>query len=80
MVVNSSRSEAAGKELAAGLPDAVHVQGDVADPADARRIVQSAIDAYGRLDILVNNAGTTRFIPWTTSRPRTSRSGGRSST
>ncbi|MEU6658336.1 SDR family oxidoreductase [Streptomyces sp. NPDC046821] len=63
IVVNSARSEAAGKELAASLPDAVYVQGDVADAADARRIVQAAIDAYGRLDVLVNNAGTTRFIP-----------------
>ncbi|OXY88629.1 SDR family NAD(P)-dependent oxidoreductase [Streptomyces diastatochromogenes] len=63
VVVNSARSAAAGKELAARLPDAVYVQGDVADPEDAGRIVRGAIDAYGRLDILVNNAGTTRFIP-----------------
>ncbi|WP_330302073.1 MULTISPECIES: SDR family oxidoreductase [unclassified Streptomyces] len=63
IVVNSARSEVAGKDLATELPDAVYVQGDVADGADARRIVQAAIDAYGRLDILVNNAGTTRFIP-----------------
>ncbi|OEJ35202.1 SDR family NAD(P)-dependent oxidoreductase [Streptomyces subrutilus] len=34
----------------------------MADAQDAKRIVQSAIDAYGRLDILVNNAGVTRFI------------------
>ncbi|MFI5866479.1 SDR family NAD(P)-dependent oxidoreductase [Streptomyces sp. NPDC051546] len=63
VVVNSNRSEAAGKELAAELPDAVYVQGNVADAQDAQRIVQSAVDTYGRLDILVNNAGTTRFIP-----------------
>jgi ketoreductase RED2 len=63
IVVNSARSAAAGEALAAELPDAVYVQADVADPADARRIVQSAVDAYGRLDILVNNAGATRFIP-----------------
>ncbi|WP_370104114.1 SDR family NAD(P)-dependent oxidoreductase [Streptacidiphilus sp. BW17] len=63
IVVNSTRSEEAGRALASELPEAVYVQGDVADPDDARRIVQSAVDAYGRLDILVNNAGTTRFIP-----------------
>ncbi|KJY25518.1 SDR family NAD(P)-dependent oxidoreductase, partial [Streptomyces katrae] len=62
-VVNSARSAEAGKELAARLPDAVYVQGDVSDAEDARRIVRAAIDAYGRLDILVNNAGVTRFIP-----------------
>ncbi|MCY0927961.1 glucose 1-dehydrogenase [Streptomyces sp. H27-H1] len=63
IVVNSARSEAAGKELAAELPDAVYVRGDVADAQSAKHMVQAAIDAYGRLDILVNNAGTTRFIP-----------------
>ncbi|MCX5380082.1 SDR family NAD(P)-dependent oxidoreductase [Streptomyces sp. NBC_00091] len=63
VVVNSARSAQAGKELAAGLPEAVYVQGDVSDPEDARRIVRTAIDTYGRLDILVNNAGVTRFIP-----------------
>jgi 3-oxoacyl-[acyl-carrier protein] reductase len=60
IVVNSARSEVAGKDLATELPDAVYVQGDVADGADARRIVQAAIDAYGRLDILVNNAGAIK--------------------
>ncbi|RPF29569.1 ketoreductase RED2 [Streptomyces sp. Ag109_G2-6] len=63
VVVNSARSAEAGKELAARLPDAVYVQGDVSDAEDARRIVRTAIEAYGRLDILVNNAGVTRFIP-----------------
>jgi NAD(P)-dependent dehydrogenase (short-subunit alcohol dehydrogenase family) len=33
---------------------------DVADFARAERLVQEALDAYGRLDILVNNAGITR--------------------
>jgi NAD(P)-dependent dehydrogenase (short-subunit alcohol dehydrogenase family) len=30
---------------------------NVAEPDDARAIVQTALDAYGRVDILVNNAG-----------------------
>ncbi|MFG2875286.1 SDR family NAD(P)-dependent oxidoreductase [Streptomyces sp. NPDC048337] len=63
VVINSARSESAGRALAADLPGAVYVQGDVADAADARRIVRSAVDVHGRLDILVNNAGVTRFIP-----------------
>ncbi|MEV3987621.1 glucose 1-dehydrogenase [Streptomyces sp. NPDC049837] len=63
VVVNSASSVAAGERLAAELPDARYVQGDVSDPADVRRVVDAAIDAYGRLDVLVNNAGTTRFIP-----------------
>ncbi|WP_424185798.1 SDR family NAD(P)-dependent oxidoreductase [Actinokineospora sp. G85] len=63
VVVNSARSEQAGKEFAAGLPDAVYVRGDVS--ADAEAIVEGAVAAYGRLDVLVNNAGTTRIIPHT---------------
>ncbi|GAA3143585.1 SDR family NAD(P)-dependent oxidoreductase [Streptomyces rectiviolaceus] len=63
VVVNSARSEAAGKALAAELPDAIYVQGDVSKADDCRRLVESAVNAYGRLDILVNNAGATRFIP-----------------
>lgn len=33
------------------------VQGDVSDAEDARRIVEHAIDAFGRIEILFNNAG-----------------------
>ena len=34
------------------------VQADAADPQTAPQVVQSVIDAWGRLDVLVNNAGT----------------------
>jgi NAD(P)-dependent dehydrogenase (short-subunit alcohol dehydrogenase family) len=33
------------------------VVGDVAEPADARRMIDTAVTAYGRLDVLVANAG-----------------------
>ena len=39
---------------------AVFVQGDVALPADAVRMVTAALGTFGRLDILVNNAGISR--------------------
>ncbi|MGN5377116.1 SDR family NAD(P)-dependent oxidoreductase [Streptomyces lasalocidi] len=56
VVVNSASSVKAGEELAAALPDAVYVQGDISDPADAAGLVDTAIERFGRLDILVNNA------------------------
>lgn len=39
---------------------AVAVKGNVAIRADVERIIQSAIDHFGKIDILVNNAGATR--------------------
>ncbi|MDQ6836977.1 MAG: SDR family oxidoreductase [Actinomycetota bacterium] len=61
IVVNSVSSVDAGQAVAASLPDAVYVQGDVSDPADVARIV-AAIDRWGRVDIVVNNAGYTRQV------------------
>jgi ketoreductase RED2 len=63
VVVNSVSSVAEGELLAAKLPDAMYVQADVSDPADAERLIDAAVEHYGRLDILVNNAGTTKVIP-----------------
>ncbi|MDQ7800640.1 MAG: SDR family oxidoreductase [Armatimonadota bacterium] len=36
---------------------------DVADPEQARRLVQGAVDRFGRLDVLVNNAGVSWGAP-----------------
>ena len=38
-------------------PDLLAVPGDIADPAVAQRIVDVAIERFGRIDTLVNNAG-----------------------
>lgn len=37
------------------------VRQDVTNEADAKRAVQTASDAFGRLDVVVNNAGYSRF-------------------
>src|SRR5205085_6415741 len=46
-------------------PDLVTVEGDIADPATADRIVGAALDRFGRLDTLVNNAGVYISKPFT---------------
>jgi ketoreductase RED2 len=63
VVVHSVRSVEAGEALASQLHNACYVQADISAEADARRLVATAVQHYGRLDILVNNAGTTVKIP-----------------
>jgi ketoreductase RED2 len=63
LVVNSSTSRAEGEELAASLPDAVYVQGSVAEEPTAHALVAAAMERWGRLDHVVNNAGVTVRIP-----------------
>ena len=48
------------REIEAAGGVAVANKASVADRAGARSIVQTAIDAFGRIDILVNNAGILR--------------------
>lgn len=56
LVVNA-RNEAALDELAASLPDALAIAGDITDPALPGRLVDAAIAEWGRVDIVVGNAG-----------------------
>lgn len=63
-IVVSARNSAELEKLVAEISEkggeAIAVAGDVAVTADADRLVDAAVAAYGRLDILVNNAGITR--------------------
>lgn len=38
-------------------PDIVTVAGDIGDPETGKRVVEAALDRFGRVDTLVNNAG-----------------------
>jgi len=63
VLVNSARSVDEGEAVAASLPDAHYVQGDITEPDVPDRLVAAALERWGRLDTLVNNAGTTAVIP-----------------
>jgi len=59
LVINSRTGVDEGRAVAASLSDAHYVQGDVSSDDQARRLVDEALERWGRLDILVNNAGFT---------------------
>ena len=63
VLVNSAHSVAAGQAVADSLPEARYVQGDIANGDDVERLVNVALETWGRIDTLVNNAGTTVMIP-----------------
>ena len=62
-VVLNGRS-AISEELLAQFADygvkVVAISGDVSDNADAKRMVEEAVEALGSVDILINNAGITK--------------------
>ncbi|MFQ5859141.1 MAG: SDR family NAD(P)-dependent oxidoreductase [Anaerolineae bacterium] len=57
---NLERLEAAASQMAEESgSEVVPVQADTSQPQDVERLVQAAIDRFGRIDILVNNAGSS---------------------
>jgi 3-oxoacyl-[acyl-carrier protein] reductase len=67
VVVNYASSKAGADSVVASIRaaggKAVAVRGDVSKPAEAKAIIDAAIESYGQLDILVNNSGVYEFAP-----------------
>ena len=57
-------AKAAASEIAKSGGQAIGVSADVTKPADALRMVDEALRAFGRLDILVNNAARWTVKPF----------------
>ncbi len=64
VVVNYRGSEAAANEVVEAIKanggEAIAIQADVSQVAEAQALIGTAQKTFGRIDILVNNAGTTR--------------------
>lgn len=67
VVVNYSNSpqqaEAVIAKIKAAGGKAKAVKANVSKPAEARKLIESAVSEFGRVDILVNNAGVYEFSP-----------------
>jgi NAD(P)-dependent dehydrogenase (short-subunit alcohol dehydrogenase family) len=59
-VVLADLDEAAVREAAAELRDAIAVRVDVAKLEDVERLARETLAAFGRVDVLCNNAGVVR--------------------
>ena len=67
VVLNYARSgeqaESAAERIRANGGSAKAVRADISKPAEAKRLVDTAVSEFGGLDILVNNAGVYDFQP-----------------
>jgi NAD(P)-dependent dehydrogenase (short-subunit alcohol dehydrogenase family) len=67
-VIGEGKSSAPAEETARMIKDgggeAAVSTDSVSDWKSAHRIVQAALDAFGRLDIVINNAGNVRWSPF----------------
>ena len=55
-VVVTGRSASLGDELAEEIEGAVFIRADLSDLNDCEALIETTVDAFGRLDVLVNNA------------------------
>lgn len=60
MDMDQAATDAVVAELQAAGTKALAVVGNVTVAADVERMIDAAVEAFGRVDILVNNAGITR--------------------
>lgn len=50
----------AAEEIKKNGGEAISVAANIMELSEAQRVVQAAVDEFGKLDILINNAGTTK--------------------
>jgi 3-oxoacyl-[acyl-carrier protein] reductase len=67
VVVNYASDKTGADKVVSAITDAggkaVAVQADVAKPAQAQQIIDTAVKTFGQLDVLVNNSGVYEFLP-----------------
>src|SRR4051812_35774987 len=56
-LVLAARSETELKKLSEELPGSIYVVADMTKEMDIDRLMNKAVDQFGRIDCLINNAG-----------------------
>ena len=56
-IVVADINEENGKRVVAGVNNSIFCKADVSHEPDVKRMIDLAVDTFGKLDILVNNAG-----------------------
>jgi 3-oxoacyl-[acyl-carrier protein] reductase len=61
LVDEGARVVTSGRSDAPGIGEALHVAGDLGEPGEPERVVETAIAELGGIDCLVNNVGIARI-------------------
>ncbi len=62
--LNLDAARGVAEQITAGGGEAIPVQTDVRDQAQAQAMIDAAVATYGGLDVLVNNAGVGKIVPF----------------
>jgi 3-oxoacyl-[acyl-carrier protein] reductase len=61
LVDEGARVVTSGRSDAPGIGEALHVSGDLGEPGQPERLIETAVGELGGLDCLVNNVGVARI-------------------
>lgn len=65
----TDRLEATAELVRAAGRRAIAVETDIVDPAQAQRMIDTAVTEFGKVDVLINNAGIGTAVPATRETP-----------
>ena len=62
--LNLDAARSVAEQISAAGGEAIPMQTDVRDQAQAQAMIDAAVETYGGIDVLVNNAGVGKIVPF----------------